>query len=169
MAKRSVLRLDNKLTKTYSVRIPTGAGEIENGFVGKLGEVEKDNLDVRGVTKPASGDSIVFFGNPAIVYDNARVGSGFENQYFMKEGEVVRAYKPEVNKLVSVSLEGFATEPSEGDLVAANGTYKLDVALSAPPTGFHAKVVKIEKVGGALAVNATQSATTYAVLEVLSV
>ncbi|RKJ73021.1 hypothetical protein D7X33_20950 [Butyricicoccus sp. 1XD8-22] len=168
MAKRSVLRLDNKLQDTYSVRVPAGQ-EFENGFVAKLGDVEKANLDVHGVTAPASGDSIVIIGNPAIVYDNNRIGTGLENEYFMKADEVVRGYKPEVNKLVSISLEGFATEPAEGDIVTANGTYKLDVNATPAATGFQAKVVKIETVGGALAVNATQTATTYAVLEVLSV
>lgn len=168
MTKRSVLRLDNKLQDTYSVRVPVGQ-EFENGFVAKLGDVEKANLDVHGVTAPASGDAVVIIGNPAIVYDNARVGTGLENEYFMKAGEVVRAYKPEANKLVSISLEGFVTEPAEGDIVAAAGGYKLDVTETAPTTGFKAKVVKLETVGGALTVNATQTATTYVVLEVLSV
>lgn len=170
MTKRSVLRLDNKLQDTYSVRIPVGAGEIENGFVGKLGDVEKTNLDVRGVSAPATGDSVVIFSNPAIVYDNNRIGTGLENEYFMKEGEVVTAKKPEVNKLLSISLEGFATEPIEGNIIIPNGTYKLAVKpeLDAnPTTGFVAKVVKVEAVGGALAVNATQTATKYAVLEVI--
>lgn len=167
MTKRSVVRLDNKLLKPYSVRIPVGAGEIENGFIAKLSEVEKGNLDVRGITAPAAGDSIVIIAEDAIVYDNNRVGTGMENEFFMKEGQVVRAYKPEENNLVSVSLEGFATEPSEGDLVGANGSYKLDVVVGAPATGTYFKVVKLESVGGALAVNATQSATVYAVLETI--
>lgn len=168
MAKRSVLRLDNKLQETYSVRVPVGQ-EFENGFVAKLGDVEKANLDVRGVATPASGDSIVIIGNPAIVYDNNRIGTGLENEYFMKADEVVRAYKPEVNKLISVSLEGFVAEPAEGDIVAPAGGYKLAVNATPATTGFTAKVVKIEIVGGALAVNATQAPTTYAILEVLSV
>lgn len=168
MAKRSVLRLDNKLQETYSVRVPVGQ-EFENGFVAKLGDVEKANLDVRGVAAPASGDSVVIIGNSAIVYDNNRIGTGLESEYFMKADEVVRAYKPEVNKLISVSLEGFVTEPAEGDIVAAAGGYKLKTTATPPATGFKAKVVKLETVGGALAVNVTQTATTYVVLEVLSV
>ena len=170
MTKRSVLRLDNKLQNTYSVRVPANQ-TFENGFVAKLGDVEKANLDVRGVSGATKGDSVVIIGNPAIVYDNNRIGTGFENEYFMKAGEVVRAYKPEVNKLISISLEGFVTEPEEGDIVAAAATagFKFYFAATAPTTGSKAKVVKIETVGGALAVNATHSGTTYAVLEVLSV
>lgn len=167
MAKHSVLRLDDKLKETFSVRVPAGQ-HFENGFVAKLGAVEPANLDVRGALTATSGDSVVIIGNPAIVKDNNKIGTGMESEYRMEAGEVVRGYRPELNKLVSVSLEGFINEPAVGDIVAPNG-FKLDVVADAPATGTHFKVVAIEKVGGALAVNVTHTGTIYAVLETTGV
>lgn len=170
MAKHSVLRLDNKLKETFSVRVPVGQ-HFENGFIAKLGAVDENNLDVHEAATATAGDSIVIIGNPAIVYDNNRVGTGMEHEYRMEAGEVVRAYRPELNKLVSISLEGFITEPKKGDIIIPNG-YKLDVLPdlgTAPETGTYFRVVKLETVGGALAVNVTHTGTIYAVLETLAV
>ena len=164
MTKRSVIRIDNNLNQVFSVRIQAGAGEYENGFVGKLGNYEENNLDVQALEQATAGDSIVVVANPAIVYDNARLGTGLETDYFMTEGEVVRAYVPEVGKLLSISLDGFKVEPAKGNIIVPDGK-QLTVAAEAPATGTYFEVVKIEKVGGALALNVTNGGTTYAVLK----
>ncbi|MCM3387325.1 hypothetical protein M3649_04150 [Ureibacillus chungkukjangi] len=164
MTKRSVIRIDNNLNQVFSVRLKTGAGEYENGFVGKLGDYEENNLDVQALELATAGDSIVVVANSAIVYDNARLGKGLETEYFMAEGEVIRAYVPEAGKALSISLEGFKVEPAKGDIIVPDGK-QLTVAETAPTTGTYFEVVKIEKVGGALALNVTNNATTYAVLK----
>ena len=167
MAKRSVVRLDSVQAVykggTYSVK---ASADLENGFIGKLGAIDPLNLDVRTLGVGASGDTVVLVANPAVVKDNG-VGKGFENEYFMPEGEVVRAYQLREHDVVSISAEGFGIVPTAvGDIVAPSG-YQLEKVASAPATGTALKVVKIEKVGGALSLNVTQSGTTYYVLEVI--
>lgn len=167
MAKKSVIRIDDNLSTVFNVRI---TGEYENGFVGKLGDYEDANLDVRALATATSTDSIVIVGNPAIVYDNGRPLSGLETEYTMQSGEVVRAYKPEVGRKISISLEGFTGDVAKGNLVAADGK-KLKVVASAPATGTYFKVVKLETVGGALTLNAPDAnhTVTYAVLDTVRV
>lgn len=167
MAKKSVIRIDDNLSTVFNVRI---TGEYENGFVGKLGDYEQANLDVRALEPATSTDSIVIVGNPAIVYDNARPLSGLETEYSMQSGEVVRAYKPEVGKKISISLEGFTGDVAAGNLVAADGK-KLKVVAQAPDSGTYFKVVKLESVGGALSLNAPNNGhvVTYAILDTVRV
>lgn len=167
---KSVVRLDDprfagRDADVFSVRANT---ELENGFVGKLGEIEKDNRDVRALETPAAGDSLVLIANPAIVYDNARLGSGLEKNYSMKAEEVVRAYDLKPTYVFSVSEEGIEGTATEDGYVVAGAGNKL-VAVDEKPetTGFIGKVVRKEVVGGALAVNVTQTPTNYVVIDTI--
>ena len=170
MTKYSVVRLDDiksrHVGRNYSVRVPVGV-TLENGGVAKVVKREVNNLDVHEITTATAGDSVILIAEPAIVKNNNIIGTGLEHEFKMDEGQVVRGYELAVHDLISVSLEGFVTEPNEGEIVVPNG-YKLDVG-GAPATGTYFEVVKKETVGGLLAINATQSPTVYAVLEVKQV
>lgn len=171
MAKRATVRLDDprfagRDADVFSVRITT---EMENGFVGKLGDIEDDNRDVRALVKPEGGDSIVLIANPALVYDNARMGSSLETNYFMEAGEVVRAYKPHATYVFSVSEEAIDGTAVKDEYVTVDAGYKLVplAALTGSETGFVGKVVRKEPVGGALSANVTQSPTVYVVIDTI--
>ncbi len=171
---RSVVRLDDvKSTKVghiYNIRVPE-ATELENGNVVKLGDFEATNRDVRAGLTTTSGDKVVLIAATPLIYDNNRYKDGLEQYYYAEEGEVVRAYELGVTDVFSVSLKGFVDEPVVGSVIVPNG-YKLDVLadpLTAPTTGFVAKVIGIETVGGALSLNVTNSGTTLYKLEVTQV
>lgn len=168
MANKSVVRLDNVKSvytgHNFSVRATV---ELENGFVGALGDVEVNNRDVHALEAPGTGDSIVLIANPALIYDNARLGSGAENKYFMEAGECVRAYEIAKHDTFSVSQEGINGTAVVGQYVTADAGYKLTPAATKPATGFAAKVVRFDTVGGAFSLNTIQTPTVYAVLEVI--
>jgi hypothetical protein len=186
MAKRSVVRLDSLKAvyndaSVHSVRV---SEEFENGWVGHIGDVEAGNADVKALVKPKTGtedQSVVVVANPALVYDNGRMGSGFEINYFMEAGEAVRAYELTPNDILSVSKEGvqlLAADAVAGNYLVtdttASGSHKLkeiaaaDYDLLATKPKFAAKIVRQDTVGGALAVNVTQSPTVYVVAQVVS-
>lgn len=167
--KRSVIRIDDNLSKVFNVRL---SGEYENGFIGKLGDWEQDNLDVRALLPALSGNNFVIIGNDAIVYDNNRPTTGLETNYYMKSGEVVRAYVPEVGKKISVSLEGFDGDaPVAGSIVTTNGAKQLKVVAQEPAQGTYFKVVKLEQVAGvaSLNMNGNGHKVTYAILDTVRV
>lgn len=167
MVKKSVVRLDDSRfpnTDIYNVRLKN---EAENGFVGKLGEIEATNRDVRTLETPAAGDSIVLIANPAIIYDNARQGTDVESNYFMEADEVVTAYAPKPTFVFSVSEEGIDGAAVEGEYVIAAAGNKLAVSDTAPATGFVGKVVRFDTVGGALSLNVAQKPTRYVVIDTI--
>ncbi|MFS0643683.1 hypothetical protein [Siminovitchia sp. 179-K 8D1 HS] len=167
--KRSTVRLDDPRFASgdvYSVRAEV---ELENGFVGVLGDIEEDNRDIRKLETPQAGDSLVIIANPALIYDNARLGSDQETNYFMEAGEAVRAYKPHATYVFSVSEEGIEGKAEKGKYLVAGKGNKLVVADAAPEdaTGFVGKVIRKDVVGGALSVNVQQSPTTYVVIDTI--
>lgn len=167
MVKRSVVRLDDSRfpnTDIYNVRLKN---EAENGFVGKLGDIEKDNRDVRALETPAAGDSIVLIANPAMIYDNNRLGSGVESNYFMETGEVVTAYTPKATYVFSVSEEGISGTAVEDEYVVAGAGNKLVASATAPADGFVGKVVRFDTIGGALSLNVVQNPTKYVVIDTI--
>lgn len=167
MAKRSVLRLDDYRFPNgdvFSVRVKD---EVENGFVGRLGDVEDGNRDIRVLEKPVAGDSLVLIGNPAMIYDNARLGSGAEDQYFMEAGEAVTAYGLRETLKFGVSKEGIDGTAVEGEYLVSGDGYKLVPSATIPDTGFAAKVIREDAVGGALSLNVTQKPTVYVVVDVV--
>lgn len=169
MAKRSIVRLDDYRFPNGDVFSVRAKVELENGFVGKLGEVEEGNRDVRALETPTAGDSLVLIANPALVYDNARLGSGDETNYFMEAGEVVRAYGLRPTMKFSVSEEGINGTAVEGEYIIAGAGHKLEASATIPEgaTGFVGKVIRKDVVGGALAVNVTQTPTTYVVIDTI--
>lgn len=153
---------------TFSVRTTQ---EMENGFFVKLGDIEANNIEVHGMTVPKTGDKgLVLIANPAIIYDNkARLGSDMERYYYMPSGEVVRGYEIVANDVFGISKLGIEGVPVVGEYLVAGNGVKL-VPSATPPVGdaFYAKVIRFEKVGGALSINLTQDATEYVMLEVIN-
>lgn len=169
MANKSVVRLDRVNAvyyggNTYSVRADV---ELENGFVGKLGDIEANNPDVNKLVKPAAGDSLVLIANPAMVYDNGRMGSGKEIHYSMEANEVVRAYELQKHDVIGISQEGINGQSVVGEYLVAGAGYKLVPSATLPATGFAAKVVRFDSVGGAMSINVTQTPTVYTVMEIV--
>ncbi|HLG28140.1 MAG TPA: hypothetical protein VI423_10175 [Paenisporosarcina sp.] len=177
---KSVVRLDNvKAVYTGNIFSVKTAAVLENGFVGKLGANDPVERDVYALEAPVAADKVVLIANPAMIYDNARLGSGLENQYQMEIDEIVRAYELEARDKVGISREGIVTIAVGGAAVAGNyivvadGTYKLkeitvaayDALVTKP--AFAAKVIREDAVGGALSINTTQTPTTYVVIEVV--
>jgi len=168
MANKSVVRLD-KVKSVYNGNIFSvrSAVALENGFVGKLGDIEAANRDVHALVAPVALDKLVLIANPALVYDNARLGSGLENQYAMEANEVVRAYELAANDVVGIAKEGVNGTALVGQYLVAGAGFKLVPSATKPASGFAAKVVRLETVGGTYALNATQVPTVYVVIEVL--
>ena len=168
MANKSVVRLDDSRfpnTDIYSVR---GTVILENGFVGKLGEVEAGNPDVRKLEKPAAGDKLVLIANPAIAYDNTRLGANLESEYNMAAGEAVRAYKPHATYIYSVTKEAINGTPVVGEYLIAGDGYKLVPSATPAEAGFTAKIIRKDAVGGKASFNVTQAPQEYFVLDVIA-
>lgn len=165
--KKSVVRLDDSRFPNSDVFSVRGTEILENGFVGKLGAIEVGNRDVRALEVPAAGDELVLIANPAMIYDNARLGSATEDQYEMAAGEVVRAYGLRKTLTFGVSKEGINGTHVIGEYLVAGAGHKLVPSATLPATGFAALVVREDAAGGALSINAPQTPTIYVVLEVV--
>ena len=167
---RSTVRLD-KVKSVYNGHIFSirATQILENGFFVKLGDLEAKNIEVHGMAVPKAEDKLVLIANPAIIYDNtARLGSDQERYFFMEKDEVVRGYEIVENDVISVSKLGIEGIAVVGEyLVAGVGTKLVPSAVPAT-NGFCAKVVRFDKIGGALSINLTQEATEYVVMEVLA-
>lgn len=167
---RSTVRLDKVKSvytgNTFSIRSTV---ELENGFFVKLGDVEEANIEVNGMTVPVAEDKLVLIANPAIIYDNtARLGADQERFYFMEKGEVVRGYEINENDVLAVSKLGIEGTAVKGEYLVAGAGLKLVPSASPATKGFTAKVIRFDKIGGALSINLTQDPTEYVVMEVIS-
>lgn len=168
MANKSVVRLDDSRfpnSDIYSVR---AEAVLENGFVGKLGDIEAGNPDVRALEATVAGDSIVLIANPAIIYDNDRLGSNKEEMYEMAAEEVVRAYKPEPTFVFSVTKEAINGTAVVGEYLITGAGYKLVPSATPAAEGFSAKIVRKDAIGGKASFNVTQTPQEYIVLDVVS-
>lgn len=166
MANKATVRLDDprfagRDADVFSVRATV---ELENGFVGKLGDIEDGNRDIRALETPASGDSLVLIANPALIADE-RLGAGLETNYFMEAEEAVRAYGLKPTFVFSVSKEAINGTAVVGEYLVAGAGNKLVPSSTVPATGFAGKVVREDPVGGVLSVNFTQTPTTYVVID----
>ena len=164
--KRACVRLDDYRfpnTDIFSVRIN---GEMENGFVGKLGDVEANNRDIRTLETPVAGDSLVLIANPALNYDESRL-AGLETNYYMEAGDAVRAYTPRPTMKFAITKEAINGTHTVGEYLVAGAGHKLVPSDTVPATGFAAKIIREEPVGGALAINVTHEPTVYVVLDVV--
>lgn len=167
MANKSVVRLDDSRFANGDVFSVRSEDVLENGFVGVLGDIEATNRDIRKLVTPKALDSLVLIANPAMIYDNARLGSGNENQYSTEANEAVRAYGLPKTFVFSVSREGINGSATVGQYLVAGAGHKLVPSATLPASGFAAKVVREEAVGGAISANSTQTPTIYTVLEVV--
>lgn len=167
---RSTVRLD-KVKSVYNSHIFSVRATqlLENGHFVKLGDLEAKNIEVHGMAVPKAKDKLVLIANPAIIYDNtSRMGADQERYYFMETGEVVRAYEIVENDVISVSKLGIDGTAVVGEYLVAGAGTKLVPSSSPATSGFCAKVVRFDKIGGALSINLTQTATEYVVMEVLA-
>ena len=143
--------------------------DLENGFFVKLGDLEKANLDVHGMTKPAAGDGeVVLIANDAIIYDNARKGSDQERYYYIEEGKIARGYELAKHDVVGITKAGIEGNAVEGQYLKMGANYKLVPSATKPATGFAAKVVRFERVGGIASLNVESEAAEYVMFEVLA-
>jgi hypothetical protein len=165
--KKSVVRLDDSRFPNGDVFSVRGTEILENGFVGKLGAIEAGNRDVRALEVPEALDELVLIANPAMIYDNARMGSANEDNYEMAAGDVVRAYGLRKTFTFGVSKEGINGTAVVGQYLIAGAGHKLVPSATLPASGFAAIVVREDIAGGALSVNALQTPTVYVVLEVV--
>lgn len=166
---RSTVRLDDvKSVYTGHVFSVRAGAELENGFVVKVGDIEANNRDVREAVAPVAGDSVAVIAQPAIVYDNARLGTGQEKYFYINQDEVVNAYEVQKGDIFSVSELGVNGTAVVGEYLITGAGYKLVPSATPATSGFTAKVVRFDTVGGALSLNVTQSPTKYVVLDVIS-
>lgn len=164
--KRAKVRLDDPRFANgdvYSVRIEN---EMENGFVGKLGEIEANNRDMRRLDTPAAGDSLVLLAHFPLIYDERRL-AGLETNFYMEAGDAVRAYGLRPTLVFAITREAINGVANVGEYLVAGAGHKLVPSATVPATGFAAKVVREEPVGGALSINVTNDPTIYVVLEVV--
>jgi hypothetical protein len=85
----------------------------------------------------------------------------------MEANEVVRAYELAANDIVGIAKEGINGTAVVGQYLVAGTGYKLVPSATKPASGFAAKVVREDIVGGAFALNLTQTPTTYVVIEIV--
>lgn len=169
MVKKSTVRLDDARFPREDIYSVRAAAPLENGFVGRLGEVEAGNPDIRTLAAPVAGDGdLVLIANPAINYDQSRMGANKEDQYEMAAGEAVRAYGLRKSLVFAVAKEGINGTPVVGEYLVAGAGHKLVPAATAPLEGFAAKIVRIDKVGGKLSLNAGHVPTEFVVVEVVA-
>lgn len=153
----AVVRLD-KVKSIYgghifSVKAPE---ELQNGFVGHLGNLLPEEREVYGLQKPATATiaekGIVLIAHSPINYDESKMSSASEQNYKIEEGEVVRAYEIHEKDIFSVTKEGvdlIGAEPVAGNfIVAQNGSFKLkEVATLTGTEAFVGKIVRKDVLG----------------------
>lgn len=169
MVKKAMVRLDDprfagRDADVFSVRSAT---KLQNGFVGKLGDIEEGNRDIRALAKTATGDSIVLVANPAMNKDNAHLGGNLESNYEMDAEEAVRAYGVKPTFVFSVTKEAIDGAATVGEFVVAGEGNKLVPSATADGTGFIGKVVRKDAVGGIHSVNFDNEATEYIVIDTI--
>lgn len=167
MAVKSVVRLDDSRFPNTDIFTVRAEAILENGFVGTLGAIEAGNPDVRKLEVPKALDSLVLIANPAMIYDNGRLGSGAENMYEMTAKEAVRAYGLRKTFVFGVAKEGVNGTAVVGQYLVSGVGHKLVPSATLPASGFAAKVVRFDPVGGALSINVSHTPTTYVVVEVV--
>lgn len=176
MAINSVVRLDKVKSvyggHLYAVEAPEA---LQNGFVAAVKGLKAGEREIHEIEKAGTGKEIVLIAEPAIVYDNARMGSNSEQNFAIESGDVVRAYEINKGDVFSVTVEGvtlLGANPVVGNHVVGSATdFKLkEIATLAGTETFAAKIVRVDTVGTPLAfgqpgVNHRQ--LKYVVLEVV--
>lgn len=166
--KRAKIRLDDYRfpnTDIFSVRAES---ELENGFVGVLGDVEEGNRDIRKLKPSEAGASLVLIADTPLNYDERRL-AGLETNFYMEAGEAVRAYKPHATYKFSVTREAINGVANVGEYLIAGVGHKLVPSATIPldAKGFVGKVISEEPVGGAMSINATLDPTIYVVIDTI--
>lgn len=149
----------------------------QNGELVIAGEVEVDNLDVREAVWAKEGEgAVALIADPVKIYDESSYMSRHENQYYMENGHVARAYKLVPTDVFSVTKEVIENpdalkdfKPAEGEKFAVAGEDgKIKIVDAEVEEGFCAKVVKVEPVGGRYAFAGGAQPQEYVILDVKS-
>lgn len=176
----SVVRLDNvKAVYTghiFSIKAPE---ELQNGFVGHLGDFVNGEREVRTLEKPTTASidqkGLVLIAHSPINYDESTMASASEQNYKIEAGEVVRAYELHEHDIFSVTKEGIdliGADATVGNyVVAQDGSFKLkEVATLTGTEAFVGKIIAQEAVGTTTVVGANGAVgrvLEYVVIEVI--
>lgn len=176
MAINSVVRLD-KVKSVYGGHLYSveTTEAMQNGFVAAVKGLKAGEREIHEIEKAGTDKEIVLIAEPAIVYDNARMGSNSEQNFSIESGDVVRAYEITKGDIFSVTVEGLdllGAEPVVDNYVVADAAdFKLhEIATLAGTEAFVARIARVDVVGTPLAfgqpgVNHRQ--LKYVVLEVV--
>jgi hypothetical protein len=150
-----VVRLDN-LAAIY------GAGHIyslqatevvQNGFVGKVGNLLANEREVRSFDKPSAvaTDKAVLVAQDEIIYDQSRTSQGNLKNFSVAIGKVFRAYELKEGDVFSVSkdvVDALATNVVVGNkVILQNASYKLKEAASVTTEKFVGRIEAVEQIG----------------------
>lgn len=177
MAINSVVRLDKVASvyqgggHIYSVEAPEA---LQNGFVAAVKGLKDGEREVYEIEKAGTTKSVVLIANPAINYDESRLGANSEQNYSIATGEVVSAYDLRKGDIFSVTKEGLTligADAVKGNFVVGDGTsFKLKEVASVTTETFVAKIVRQDVIGNPVVTGQAGSVgrvLTYVVLEVV--
>ena len=149
----------------------------QNGELIIAGDIEVDNLDVReGVAVKEGDGAVALIADPVKIYDESSYMSRHENQYYMENGHVARAYKLVPTDVFSVTKEVLENAVALKDFKSAEGEKfavagedgKIKIVDAEVEEGFCAKVVAVEPVGGRYAFAGGAQPQEYVILDVKS-
>lgn len=149
----------------------------QNGELIIAGDIEVDNLDVReGVAAKEGDGAVALIADSVKIYDESSYMSRHENQYYMENGHVARAYKLVPTDVFSVTKEVLEDakaldefDPATEEKFAVAGEDgKIKIVDAEVEEGFCAKVVKVEPVGGRYAFAGGAKPQEYVILDVKS-
>lgn len=151
----SVVRLDN-LSAVYGhghLHSVQSAEVIQNGMVGKVGNLVTGNREVRNFDKPTAlaTDKAVLVAQDEIIYDQTRTSQGNLKNFDIKAGKPFRVYDLHAGDVFSVSKD--AITPLAADVVVGNkvtltvASHRLAEKSSVTTEKFVGRIEAIESVG----------------------
>ena len=153
---KSKVRLDKvKAVKSGNIFSVVAAEELQNGFVGVLGDLETGEREIYELVKPATATldetPVVLVASPEVNYNESGATNRSLGAFSIAANETARAYELQKYDIFSVSVEGvtaLATTPVVGNYVTiANGTYKLAESTTATTNAFTAEIIGLEEIG----------------------
>jgi len=159
MEKKGIVRLD-KVKSCYVGHIYSVQAneELQNGFVGHLGELIDGEREVYSLVKPTTEsikkDTIVLIANPEINYEERTMNDYALENYSIPANEASKAYELNKTDIFSVSDDMVdVIDKSNGAkkgnyVVAQDGSFKLKEVESLDGTEvFVAKILPLETIG----------------------
>jgi hypothetical protein len=126
---------------------------IQNGFVGKVGNLLANEREVRAFEKPTdlATDKAVLVAHDEIIYDQTRKSQGNLANFEIEAGKVFRGYDLTVGDVFSVSKE--LVDAIGADVVVGNkitltvGSHLLTEKASVTTEKFVGRVEAVEQIG----------------------